>query len=341
MNRPNAILPACIAAGILGLSGQAVVAQTTVFSDTFGGSSSTQVSPITPTATATTYEYFTQGVNPTTPTLASGDMHLVGRTTSITTSEIQALFTSTPVTLSTAGQYLNLTIVFTDNQNMFPSGSPSTLDIGLYNSGGVAPNIGARLDTGTYATGGGTQLWKGYIARIGGTGGATSAIITRPAQGVVTGGTTSQNQDLLFNGASGTASFNDPTGSSVASTGGQLASGLTSGNAYTLSYTITLSAANTLTISDDLYSGTTANPLNLLISQSGSTSSSPITSYDGLAFGWRLNNGSSLANAADINSITVSDNLAPVPEPSVFALAGLAVAGLAMRYRRARRSVVS
>lgn len=120
----------------------------------------------------------------------------------------------------------------------------------------------------------------------------------------------------------------------MATTGGQL-SNLTQGNTYTLSYTITLSASGTVTINNDLYSGGAVDSNNLLISQTGTTSSSPVTTFDALGFGWRYT-GPSAANSIDVSSVTVSDNIASVPEPSLFAAAGLAATSLALRFRRPR-----
>jgi len=328
MNRANSVLPILTATGILGIASQSALAQTTVFSDTFGNGSTVQTTPTPPTANSTTYQWFQQGGTPATPTIALGDLHLAGRTTSSSISELQALFTTSPVTLQNVGDSLNFTIVFADTQNIFPASSASTLNIGLYNSGGSAPVTGVRLDSSGSGTGGAVG-WNGYLARIGGTGGATSAIITRPPQGA---GITNpnQSQDVLFNGASGSSTFNNPTGTLVANSGGQFDAGLTQGSTYTLSYSIILSAAGTLTIDDNLYDSGN----NLLVSQTGSTSTSIVTSYDALAFGWRYNS-TSAASSVDVSSISVTENLAAIPEPTT---ATLALAGfglfLVRRFRR-------
>lgn len=312
---------------------QPAVAQTTIFSDTFGNGSTVQTAPSTPTANSTTYEWFQQGGTPATPTIAAGDLHLAGRTTASSISELQALFTSTPVTLGTVGDYVNFTITFVNNQNIFPPTYPNTLNIGLYNSHGSPPVTGVRLDSSGSGTGGAVG-WTGYLARISGSNNVNSSIITRPAQGA---GTTNpnQSQDVLFNGASSSSTFNNPTGQLVANSGGTFTAGLTAGNTYTLSYTITLSGAGTVTIDNNLYSGSAVNAGNLLFSQTGSTSSSPETTYDALAFGWRYNSVSA-ASSVDVNSITVMDSIAAVPEPTVAALTftGLGLLALVRRSRR-------
>ena len=331
--KPHFILPVLAAAGILGIANQSLLAQTTIFNDTFGNGSTIQTAPSTPTANSTTYEIFQQGGTPANFSIGAGDLHFSGRNTQSVLTEAQALFTSSPVTLGTIGDSLNLSITFTDTASIFPSGAPSTLNIGLYNSHSSPPVTGVRLDSTGSGTGGAIG-WDGYVARIGGTGGANSAIFTRPPQGPSTN--PNQSQDVLFNGASGSGSYTNPTGMLVATTGGQLASGLTQASTYTLSYTITLTGAGTLTISNALIdSGNT-----VLLSQIGKTSASIETTFDALGFGWRYNNpppGVTAASSADISSIIVSDNISPVPEPSIFAIAGLAAAGL-MRRRLRRRT---
>lgn len=336
MKRSMFIHPVLAAtAAIFGIASQSALAQTTtVFSDTFGNGSTVQTTAGTPTANSTTYEWFQQGGTPTTPTIASGDLHLFGRTTASSISEVQALFTTTPVTLTTVGQFVNLTIVFNDTQNIFPAGSASTLNVGLFNSGGSAPVTGVRLDASGSGTGGAVG-WNGYVGRIGGTGGASTSIFTRAPQGA---GITNpnQSQDALFNGASGSSTFNNPTGTTVPGSGsGAFAAGLTAGSTYTLSYTITLTAAGTIEVDNNLYSGGVVDSGNLLASETGSTSTSPVTSFDAFALGWRFNS-TSAANSVDVGSINVSQGVAAVPEPSSFAFAGLGLAGLLLRFRRSR-----
>jgi len=330
MKRSKIILPILAAAGILGIASQSVLAQTTIFSDTFGNGSTVQTTATPPTANSTTYEWFQQGGTPTAPTIVPGDLHLIGRTTSSSIAEVQARFTTAPVTLSTVGDSINFTIVFTDTQSIFPAGTNSTLNIGLFNSGGTDPVTGVRLDASGSATGGAVG-WNGYVARIGDTGptSANSQIFTRTPQGA---GKTNpnQSQDVLFNGASGGATFTNPNGTTLATTGGPL-DGLTQGNTYTLSYTISLSAPGTLTINNVL----TDSGNNVLITQTANTSSSIETTYDALAFGWRYT-GAPAANSVDVSSITVLDNIAAIPEPSVFALGGLGALALSRHLRRRR-----
>jgi hypothetical protein len=315
----------------------AAVAQTTVFNDTFGtGNDTVQGTAVAPTASSTSFEYFQQGGTPATPTIAANDLHLAGRTTTSSISEVQALFTTAPVTLATVGDYIDLTIVFTDTQNIFPAGSASTLNIGLYNSGGTSPATGARLDSTGEGTGGAVG-WTGYNARIGGTG-SSSPIFTRAPQGP---GLTNpnQSQDVLFNGASGSSTYSNPAGTNVmmgTPSSQTFAAGLTAATTYTLDYQILLSAANTLTISNAIYSGNAANPANILFSEIGTTNSvgGLVLSYDALALGWRFNS-TSAANSIDISSINVSDLIQTAPEPGTLAvLGGGALVMVLIRRRR-------
>jgi PEP-CTERM motif len=304
----------------------AALAQTTVFNDTFNNGSTVQTgSPITPTANSTTYDWFQQGGTPATPTIAPGDLHLAGRTTTSSISEAQALFTTSPVTLATIGDYIDLKIVFVDTQNIFPAGSASTLNVGLFNSGVSAPVQGVRLDASGSGTGGAVG-WNGYVARIGGTGGS-SPIYTRAPQGA---GITNpnQSQDALFNGASGSSTYNNPTGTTISTTTPLFSAGLTAASTYTLDYQIMLSAANTLTISNAIYSGGSVAGIPLYSEIGIASGATYLTnSFDGLAFGWRYNS-TSAANSVDVSSITVNDLLQPAPEPSTIALSGLGVLSL-------------
>ncbi len=313
----------------------AVMAQTTVFNDTFASGSTVQsASPADPTANSTGYEYFQQGGNPTTPTVAANDLHLAGRTTTSSISEVQALFTTTPVALTTIGDWIDLTVVFTDNQNILVGGTTSSLNVGLFNSGGVKPVQGVRLDTSGSGTGGAIG-WNGYVGRIFGDGNAR--VYTRAPQGA---GLTNpnQSQDLLFNGASGSSTYNNPAGVTVGSVLTTFTGGLTAASTYTLDYQIMLSAASTLTISNALYSGNSVagTPLfSQIVTASGATFVT--NSFDGLALGWRFNS-TSAANSIDVSSINVNDLVqVVVPEPGTVALlGGGALLAVFLRRRQSR-----
>jgi len=307
----------------------------TVFSDTFGSGSTINGTPTAPTASTAAYQNWSQGAVPAGYTIASGDLHFAARNTASVFAELQAQFTSTPITLATIGDSVDLTIVFTDTANILNSADNTSaqLTVGLYNSGGVLPLTGSRLDSGSAATGGAAG-YLGYIGRMYMNG--NSSILTRPAQ---SGGATSTDQELLFNNA-GTGAFNSPTATAVpgnAFTPGVTTS-LANGSTYTLNYQITLSAASTLTISNALYSGSSVAGTPLftdIATASGATLLT--TNFDALAFGWR-HTGPGEASSVDISSITVNDLIQAVPEPTVFALSAFGGLGLLVMRRWQRRT---
>ena len=301
----------------------------TVFSDTFGSGSTLNGTPTAPTATTAAYQNWTQGATPAGYTIASGALHFAARNTASVFSEVQAQFASTPVTLATAGDYLDLVLVFTDTSHVLLSAQNASaqVDIGLYNSGGVLPLQGGRFDIATSATGGAAG-YVGYIGRLFLNGNAN--VITRPAQSSVTANT---NQDLLFNNA-GSGAFKDPTGTQIGSTAAiGFTSGLTQGSQYTIDYRLTLASATTLSITESLYDANNT----LLASQTDTASGATFltSSIDSLAFGWR-HTGATEASSLDINSILVTDLIQQVPEPgsAVLFCGCLGLLAVVRRFRR-------
>ena len=300
---------------VLAFTAPMIVLGDTVFSDTFGDGSTINGTPTAPTANTAAYQNWTQGANPSGYSIAPGALHFAARSTSSVFSEVQAQFAATPVTLTTIGDYINLVLVFTDTSHVMLSAQNASaqLDIGLYNSGGVLPLTGSRLDSGSAATGGAAG-YVGYIGRLflNGNGG----VITRPVQ---SGGANSSDQDLLFNGA-GSGAFNSPTGAALGASTATGFTGLTEGSQYTISYTITLSGLNTLTVDESLYSGASVGGTPIAIWSNVASGGTFLTdSFDALAFGWRHHYVSE-ASSLDINSITVTDLIQPVPEPSSLVL---------------------
>jgi hypothetical protein len=322
---------------------QAIMAQSTVFSDDFAnGSTINGVSA--PTADSTSYDFGSSktGVE----TIASADLNFdLSTATGSGFIEAQALFTSDPVTLATPGDYIDLTYTFTDNGSLLAGGTSSEIYTGLYNSGGgnVPVSISGggsgnavtfNATSGSSVATGNAAYWQGYISRIAATGG-TSESYTRPQQ--LGAGTTSANQELIGNNF-GTGAFNNPAGTQV---GGSLASTVVlAAGQYTVDYRLTLSSAGVLTISDNLYSGVGTAGTDLS-SQSTVTSSALLTSsFDGLAIGDRNAPTTSVNPDMEINQITVSDDIqSSVPEPNTFVLlgGGLGLFQLAWR-RRSRRA---
>ena len=187
---------------------------TVFFSDNFTSGSTLNQPPAAPTINSTSYQTAIGLTNAiSNPVLSPGQLTIVFPITSSVLGETFARFASAPVGLVQVGDYVELKVVFINTSNVLSgplTGTGSTLNIGLFNSGGVAPNQGQiALRDGN--TTGGTEDWVGYASRIFLSGNAT--IFTRPAQ--TPSGTTSQNQDLLFTGASGTQAFNNPSGTSL------------------------------------------------------------------------------------------------------------------------------
>ena len=313
------------------------LAQTTVFTDTFSNGSTlngTSTPGGTATASSTSYDIASTKAATTGPAIATGDFTL--KLNAATTGgflEAQAIFTSTPVTLMTAGDYINLTYVFTDTGGTVLAGGASSYFFnGLYNSGGSTPLAGSLNNSGLstassspFATGNAAN-WQGYVSRTAASTGNNQLYSRGQQTGV---GTTSANQDLIGNGF-GSGAYNNPNGTAISSTASAVA--LTSGGVYTNSYQITLSAAGTLAITNTLLgsSGTIYSLGNTI------TGASVVTNYDGLAIGIR-NSGTSFNPTMDISQIKIIDNIQAVPEPTTLALTGIGIAMAAGWYRRTRQ----
>jgi len=305
----------------------AVIAQpVTVFSDNFSNGSTlngTSTLGGTPTASSTSYDIASTKAATTAPAISSGDLKLtLNAATTGGFVEAQALFTATPVTLATVGDYINLTYTFTDTSGSLLAGTSAGANYiwtGLFNSGGIAPlagslnNSGLSSITGSVFATGGTAGWLGYSANIRGANGSISAatLYTRPAQSGA--GTTSANQDLLGNGV-GSGAYVNPGGTQLTGGTTSAASALTSGAQYTISYQVALSAIGTLSVNETLYSGVGTGG-SQIIAVTGTDSTGLATSFSGLGIGARQSGGSGNPTM-DISQITItSGNIAPVPEP--------------------------
>ncbi|HEY1716956.1 MAG TPA: hypothetical protein VGH42_01530 [Verrucomicrobiae bacterium] len=306
----------------------------TIFDDTTfsTGGSTYDATATPPTATSTSYENWETGHTPQ-GSIAANALNFQTASGTSGFSEIEALFTSSPVTLATVGDYVDVTITFKDSSNvLLTSGNiNSQMDIGLYYSGGVSPSQGGNLSAGTAATGG-ANGYVGYVGRIFLNGNAN--VITRPVQSGA--GNNSSDQDLLFDGGSGNATYANPTGTSVGTTGSQSLTGLTQGNTYTEFLQMTLSAGNTLTITNALFGGTGLG--GTLLAYDGVTASSPSTEeFDALAFGYRYDSTTTATSGLSVSEISVSDLIQIVPEPTVFALSAFGGLGLLAMRRWKRR----
>jgi hypothetical protein len=290
---------------------------TNVFSDGFSSSSVDSLSQSAPTAAGTSYETISsKSWNPT-PTTAAGHLKFGIAATSSGSIEVQALFTNSPVTLAASGDSISLTVTFTNASGLLAESG--AMGFGLYCSGGNYPVPGglngvATAGVTTNATGY-AQTWAGYVGQLAFTG-ANSQIMTRPPQ--VTGPLNNNDQDTVTSG-SGSSSYTNNLPVTVGTASSTPSVTLVAGNPYTEVLTLTLSAANTLAITNSLYSGT--NTSGTLLSQFGGVASGTTyltNAFDALAVGWRAT-VNTFATAIDINQISVSTTraLTTIPTNSV------------------------
>lgn len=291
----------------------AVPAQTTFFQDTFaGGSTVNNASPANPTATSTAYEIVSsKSWNPT-PSLAANDLKFGINATTSGSFEAQALFATNAVALVLPGDYIQLTVVFTNTSGLLTE--VGQLGVGLYNSGQVKPVGGGYNGTATTSTTGatgGAQNWQGYVAQVNYTG-ANSRIMTRPAQTE----TTANDQDLITSG-SGSSSY---TGQATVGSAVTSSTTLTAGSVYTEVLVISLAGPQSVAVTNFLYSGPDTTG-TLLASFGGvATNSTYLTSaFDSLAFGYRAGANAS-ANTINVSSVVVSGSVTPITGPPTITL---------------------
>jgi autotransporter-associated beta strand protein len=299
-----------------------------VFTDNFLNGSTTGTTSIpggTPTASFTSYN-FASTKNATASAISSGTLRLTFPATTSGFAEIQSVFSSTPVTLTSLGDAINFRYTFVNTSNILSSGTTwnpgsSFLWTGLYDTGSAAtPPLTTLANSALNNTGttgnvtGGVQNWRGYVQRISGPGGTTQSL-TRPAQS----GTTSANQDLVANNVGGGA-FNSPTGTTLTATGSTqgLASQLVLGGTYTMDYTLTLVDSSTLSVRSFLYDGSGTSG-SVLVSQSRLASGTNFltSQFGGLAIGMRYSGSMSGPITMDVTSISIQATNAPPPPPGI------------------------
>ena len=304
----------------------AATAQFAVFTDNFATSTTNKLSVPggTPDASSTSYDILSTKAATTNTPVGPGRFRLA--LNAATTSgfvEAEAIFSASPISLNTVGDFINFTYTFTNTTGtVIAGGTSSYLAQGFFNSAGSPPVSGTTLANAglngtagsTFATGNAAN-WQGYVSRISGNGGNSTAY-TRPLQNGA--GTASANQDALFSNT-GTGSFNNPAGTAV-DTSEATALTLTSGAVYTVSYTIMLADVQTLVITNLLYTGpdTTGALLFSQTNVSSATNTTPnfvTNSFDAFAIGLR-NSGTSLNPMLDISSIKISENIFGLPGPS-------------------------
>jgi autotransporter-associated beta strand protein len=263
------------------------------------------------------------------PTIVPGLFHLaLNAPTKSAFHEAQAIFTTSQVFLNSVGDYIDITVVFTNTTGdlMVSDSSPpnSAVWLGLYNSGGSAPLSGGVLAVGSgtstlsttagspYATGN-CANWAGYFSQVASNG--VSRILTRPVQNGA--GTTSANQELLGTGA-GSGTFGNP-GAAVLVTGPVIPFLVPTNAPTTLYLRITLSAVGTLTISNSIYSGAGTGGTILYSAIGTATGANFLTSaFDGFAVGAAQRNGAASRNPImDISFIQIGGQSSPAVPPVI------------------------
>ena len=295
------LLAFLLALAPLGATAQQILSVS--FNDNFNNGSTVNQAFFTPTPTNASYQTYL-GLTNGGWGISSGDLWAALPNTASVLGEVVGLWTNNPAELAAVGDYIDLEVVFINTSNIMSgldTGNSSLL-IGLFNSGGVAPNQGnIVLNTGN--TTGGTEDWIGYNARMLFSG--SDQVYTRPAQ--TPNGSTSQNQDLMFNNASSSQAFNNPGATQIGSR--TFATNLVAHSVCTLQLVITLSANNALMISNAIYDGvgTATTPF---FSQAYTTNGTPQpTAFDGMAIGWRNSSSSGQVSRMDISSITVTGQI--------------------------------
>lgn len=291
-------------------AGQATV----FFNDTFGGGSTlNSTSPAAPTANSAAYQLSSsKGWTPT-PAISSGDLKFGIGTTTGGGIELQGLFTTTPVSLATVGDFVRLTVTFTNTAGI--ETATSLLGFGLYNAGQVQPVAGGlnatALSSVSDHVNGGVQNWQGYWGQRAFTGGNSRIVLRLPQ----TAGPDNRNQNLTSTGSS-SQSYSTPGGATIGSTTTAGSGALVAGQVYTVVLTIQLTDVNTLAITNTYYDGANTNAAVLgQFGASASGSSYTGATFDGLAIGWRSQANTTGGTVMDISSITVDGSVTTISTP--------------------------
>ena len=297
MKRSKSVLfTAAIAFGLTAMASWSASAGT-IFSDNFKTDSSLAQPPWYNISSATANSYaLTPGTGLGLSTSTSGKFQ-----------EMVAQFAGLPVTLG-VGQSLTLTVNFSGTGMWNGSaGDNGGLIFGLYNSGGTA----MTADENSTATGGTTATYNGYFGDIGynTTAGISTKFYSRT-------GAAGATDELGY--------YSKMTGATLVQIGTFNNTGnadLADGTAYTLTYTIENAGGGVMDFTAAI--ANTGGTDNFTFSDT----SGLYNSFDTLVFG---NYDKTSAVSLNITGISVQ----AVPEPSMFAFAGLGLAGLLLRFRR-------
>ena len=316
----HSLFTSCLLAVLTLLPGGAMA--TNFFTDTFSsGSTLTNPAPANPapypTATATAYQLLSSkswvGAS-----LAANDLKFGIAATTSGSTEAQALFSTNPVALTANGDYIQLTVTFTNTSGLLTQSS--SLGFGLYNSGAVNGQVkpvtnglnSTAVSTLATAVTGAAQNWQGYVGQIAFNAGS-HRIMTRAAQT----GAGNNNQEAVTSG-SGSSSYANPAAATVGATTASTLT-LAAGATYTEVLIITLltNDFNSLAITNTLYAGTGTGGIVLTNFGGIATNATFLTSgFDSLAIGWRAT-ANTAATTMEISSIKVDGVATPVATPPV------------------------
>jgi autotransporter-associated beta strand protein len=284
------------------------------FHDTFSsGSTLTNPAPTAPTATSASYQLSSSKNWVPAPALSAGGLKFgIGSTTG-GGIEVQARFSTNALSLVQVGDYIHLTVTFTNTAGIQTANC--LLGFGLYNSSGVDPVAGGLYATALNSVSdkatGGVQNWKGYWGQRGFTG-QNSRILNRAEQ---TAGPDNRNQNLTSTG-SGTQSYGNPGAATVGAQSTGPSGALTAGGVYTVVLSVELTGPKALAITNTYYAG--PDPSGTPVCQFGgvTTSTTFVTdSFDSIGIGWRAMAASTGGTVMDISSITVDGSVTVISAP--------------------------
>jgi PEP-CTERM motif len=246
-------------------------------------------------------------------TLTSGSGLELSSTASGHVEEMFSQFSPSLITLSGAGDYVTLSVNF---NIVGSSGQTGALLMGLYNDEGTPGTIDETAANGNGSESGATPAATaddvGYFGMGGfNTGAGTSSkfysrVASNNELGYYSRMTSGTYTQQLSSSASGNANLADDTD-------------------YTLNYTVQNNGSGNTITATILQGATTLDNWSY-------TDAGVNTSFNELDFGMYNKNASSLD--VYMTQVTVTSNVTPVPEPSMFAFAGLGLAGLILRLRR-------
>lgn len=291
-------------------------AQATVFfSDTFGsGSTLTNTSPANPTTSSTAYQYMTAKAFTGSLGLKANDLRLTFPATASGIGEIQALFSTNPIVLAVDGDFIEVTVTFTNVSGLLTNSATATLGLGLYNSGGINGSVkpvpggmsASLTSASNNATTGNAQNWKGYFGYIV-TNGTAHKIYNRNVQS----NGDNRNQGTVTSGTSNSPQTPAPTALTTAVSASPTIAVLLPGT-YTEVLAITRNGANSVAITNSLYTGPSATGSPLVSFGAIATNANYLTSaFDAFSYGYRL--GTALTN--DISAITVDGSVTVISLP--------------------------